>query len=122
MQRADDPWELYTADFIVRHRLTPGQTETALRVLRQCQEMRARIWGAQRSVSTSRAPPEPDAGAAATTSAPASARSPEGDEPAARINEIFEGRLKPRLDSVLTRAQRAAAASRPAATTGDGKK
>lgn len=113
-------WERYVAEFIQQHALNADQTQKAQTILRSCQEdgqnylnqRRNDFARAQRGMEAARQSGNAD------ELKRAEARISELRKP---VDAIFEERLKPRLDGLLTAAQRAAAASRPAAT-GEGKK
>ncbi|MEP0848477.1 MAG: hypothetical protein HRF50_16850 [Phycisphaerae bacterium] len=120
-QRPSD-WERYVQGFVGRHGLTDEQTQKAVAILADCQQR------AHAQIDANRAEFERiEQRFAASESINELRRSGELDELNARmerltapIDRIFERELKPRLDGLLTRAQRAAASAptsspRPAA-------
>lgn len=103
-------WERYTLSFIERHGLDDGQRERALAILRDCRDMgnvhlvraRERIarWEERRrQMAESRSP----------NAAESDALERERRQIADPLDRIFEERLKPRLDALLTTGQRKAA-------------
>lgn len=111
-------WERYVAEFIQQHSLNADQTQKAQTILRSCQEegqdylnrRRNDFARAQRAIETARQSGD------AQELARADEKLRELRKP---IDAIFEERLKPRLNRLLTTAQRAAAASQPAAASGE---
>ncbi len=116
--RVDDDyasqWERYVEDFITRYKLDDGQTERARAILKDCQE--------QANRHMQRAKPRID-------QLERQMEKTGSEERAAKLRErldqqkqrllqpigiIFESRLKPSLEKLPTRAQRAAAANSPA--------
>jgi hypothetical protein len=114
-------WERYVAEFIQQHSLNPDQTQKAQTILRSCQEegqnylnrRRSDFAKAQRAIESARQSGD-GKGLGRAAEQLRELRKP--------MDAIFEERLKPRLDGLLTAAQRAAAASRPAQPAGDAKK
>ena len=102
-------WEAYTRAFIVRHRLDAEQSRKAWRVLTDCQRDPRRYLDGQRERITRL---ESDlarlrsSGAAERRISEAAARLKQLQEP---IERIFRERLRPGLESLLTREQRDAA-------------
>ncbi len=107
-------WERYTGRFILSNQLTDDQRQRALLVLRECQEQANAYLKAK----------ENDL-AAAEKRLDSARRSDDVQERRSAeerlsdlghpLDEIFESRLKPGLDALLTRAQRARTDSQPAA-------
>lgn len=111
-------WEAYTRRFIERYKLTDDQTQSALKTLADCQEQ------AQGYLSRHAAEFEKLAAAEAAlrdaTEPERAARLAALREQQAKlhepIDEIFEKQLKPRLEKLPTRKQRAAAETAQPAT------
>jgi hypothetical protein len=107
-------WERYTLSFIERHQLDGGQRERALAILRDCREMgnvhltrtRERIarWEERRQTAGSRP----------SSAVESDALERERRQIVEPLDRIFEDKLKPRLDALLTTEQRRAA-SQPVA-------
>jgi hypothetical protein len=103
-------WERYTRDFIARYHLDDGQSQKAFGILRECQEEANQYLLRHKSQLDQ---------LREKTRKLAKADSPDGDELNAirqeraklrqPLDEIFERQLKPRLEKLPTRAQRAAA-------------
>jgi hypothetical protein len=111
----ESEWEVYTRRFIDRYKLTNGQTGSALKTLRDCQEQ-AQSYIARHKAEfekmdqDERALPQADAaGREARLATIRDAR----QKLRAPIDEIFEEQLKPRLEKLPTRKQRAAAEPEP---------
>jgi hypothetical protein len=102
--KVDDEWEKYTREFIKRYALNDDQTETAWRILRDCQEQRTKYLRSRR-VDIADLQGEISAPKAQKDSA---ALLRKLEEIKQRIQEIFEKNLKPRLEALPTRAQRRA--------------
>lgn len=111
--RPADEWERYTLTFIDHHKLDDEQRQKAMLILRQCQAQRDHyLRGRKRQLEEAQ-----QRLAAASTD---DARNRAQDALAALhapAPRIFEGKLKPRLADLLTRAQRAASA--PAGPSSD---
>ena len=102
---SDDDWERYVREFVVRYKLNDEQTQNALTILAQCREKRAAHSRATRprvDAIASKLIVERDREAAARLKSDIA-------ELQAPIDRIFEENLKPRLERLPTRAQRAAA-------------
>lgn len=101
-RRFQTPWELYVASFIKKHALDPDQTQKAGLILKECQ--------AKATVYVQRNQAEFESLRAASTatqpSMPISKQEARSRELIAPIDAIFERELKPKLDGLLTRAQR----------------
>lgn len=105
----ESEWERYTRDFIERFALTDDQTQRALAILKDCQERGQRFVNGRRSEfdridgALAEARRSGDAKTVRVLEEQAAAlRAP--------LDEIFERQLKPRLDRLPTRQQRALAA------------
>ncbi|MCG3125814.1 MAG: hypothetical protein CHACPFDD_00641 [Phycisphaerae bacterium] len=112
---ATDDWERYTRDFIARYKLDEGQTNSAMRILRDCQQQRDHYLRVQKS--------RLEALEHKAAEGDESVRQKARDELARvrkPVDEIFEKRLKPALEKLPTRAQRQAV-NEPAAETTPGK-
>jgi hypothetical protein len=116
----ESEWEAYTRKFIAKYHLDDGQSQKAFSILRECQEQANQYLVRHKTefeqlqqkfqkVADADAPKEEDL----------RTRSQQAAKLRAPLNEIFEKQLKPRLEKLPTRAQRAAAepdqpaASRP---------
>jgi hypothetical protein len=106
----ESEWEAYTREFIARYHLDGGQSQKAWSILRECQEEanqyllrhKAEFEKLQQKlekVAQADAPKEEDL----------QARSKQARKLRAPLNEILERQLKPRLEKLPTRSQRAAA-------------
>lgn len=113
----ESQWEAYTRRFIERYKLTDDQTQSALMILEDCQEQ------AQGYLTRHKADFEKLRAAEAalrdSTEPERTARLGELRAQQAKLHEpldeVFEEQLKPRLEKLPTRKQRAAAeASEPA--------
>lgn len=104
-----DEWEQYTRAFILRHGLDEGQKSAAFRILRDCQERRTQLRHSRESriASLEKAASETGAQEKKTRLAV------EQRELASGEAELFYRQLKPRLASLLTRAQMQKAATTP---------
>lgn len=112
------PWRKYTLDFIVRFQLDSDQRQKAMQILKECEELgqkhldkvASELADVQRELSS----------VADSKSRDAASRSQEKLSRLLKpLDEIFETRLVPKLDTLPTRAQRAKAppaASKPAAS------
>lgn len=104
-------WEQYVHQFIARYKLSDEQSQKALALLKDCQERarqylnknKVKIEQLDASLRSARESRRPDAGKqrAAILAQMAKVREP--------IENIFETRLKPRLEKLPTRAQRKSA-------------
>lgn len=104
-------WEQYVRQFIARYKLAEEQSQKALTILKDCQELakrylnrnEAKIEQLEVRLRAARKSREPDAGKqrAAILAQMAKVREP--------VENIFETRLKPRLEKLPTRAQRKSA-------------
>lgn len=107
-------WAKYVRDFVARHELDAEQTQQALRILDQCEKQaeeftrrhRPAIEEAQNDLENAREKRDADA-VARLEERINTLREP--------LNKIFETELKPRLEKLPTRAQRAKAEARDAA-------
>jgi hypothetical protein len=117
-QRRESEWEAYTRQFISKYHLDDGQSQKALSILRECQQeadqylLRRKVEFEQlrekmRKLSKAGTPKQDDL----------SALRQQGVKLRAPLNEIFEKQLKPRLEKLPTRAQRAVAEPEQPATT-----
>lgn len=103
-----DKWERYTIDFITRYRLNDEQTTKATQILSSCRTQRDRYLRARREdIRAARKRINSETDAARQT--PHRDRLRRLLEP---VQVIFEKQLKPRLDRLPTRDQRAAAEGR----------
>ncbi len=104
----DDEWEKYTHEFIRRFKLDPEQSQRALAILHDCQERRSayvksredRIRAIQERLLKSLPGERKDLPR-------------ELESLLTPIKRIFDEQLKPRLENLPTRAQRATAQSQP---------
>lgn len=107
-------WAKYVRDFVARYELDAEQTQQALRILDQCEKQaeeftrrhRPAIEEAQNDLENAREKRDADA-VARLEERINTLREP--------LNKIFETELKPRLEKLPTRAQRAKAEARDAA-------
>lgn len=111
--RPETEWERLTMEFISRHKLDAGQAERALIILRDCQSLADQV--RRRSArAAGDGGPAGDAGLAGDakpggaspsgmTAGGAPASQPAGD---AKIDQIRDGQLIPRLESLLRSSQR----------------
>lgn len=105
----ESAWEKYTREFIARYQLNEEQSQAALRILSDCQKEAQRYVSA-RSSDFERL--EKDTAEAATVSNAGEKKSAIERVATRRaqlvkpIDDIFEKQLKPRLDTLPTRAQR----------------
>ncbi len=112
-ERALDEWEKYTLAFIRRHELDDEQQQKAMQILRMCQLERDHyLRGKRRKLEAAEAEVKNAADQRARQQAEEKIQTLR-----APIGRIFENKLKPRLDRLLTRAQRkqAAQTSQPSA-------
>lgn len=117
LERPLDDWEKYTVAFIRTHKLGHDQRQKAVQILRSCQAERDHyLRGKRRQIEALEAKlsptqaTDPDAQPASPPDPRAAAKAREELERLrAPVQRIFEEKLKPRLDRLLTRAQRAAA-------------
>lgn len=111
-----DPWYQYTNKVIERYALTGEQIQKARLICHECQERRNAFLAAkkdildaaQKTATTARRADEPDWEMVEK----ADAKFADLLKP---VTEIFENQLKPRLEKLPTRAQRAAAQARESA-------
>ena len=136
-QGIESEWEAYTRRFVANHALDAGQTERAWAILRDCQSRGQTYITRQRAALEAMNQEYDDLQAAVRASAPnIPARRDKLTQTRQKLTApliaIFEDHLKPRLDRLLTRQQRAAAqqgkkppttqpAARGAATNQEGK-
>lgn len=107
----ESEWEAYTREFIAKYQLDEGQSQRAWTILKDCQEQadlyllrnRARLSSLEQRL---RAKPSGDE---AKRKAEEAALGEMLHEVCAPVEQIFEARLKPRLDRLPTRSQRVAA-------------
>lgn len=107
----ESEWEAYTRRFIARYKLTVEQSQSALRVLKGCQEEAQNYLDRHKAEFERLAKEEgtlQQSGAKQTDARLASIKE-EREKLRGPINEVFEKQLKPRLEKLPTRAQRAAA-------------
>lgn len=99
-RKFESEWEAYTRRFIEKYGLDEEQTQAAWRVCRQCQE-RGREWVARKSTEF--------AAVDKLLSNPETSErgKSELDRLIGPIDRIFEEQLKPRLERIPTKAQRA---------------
>lgn len=112
-----DEWERYTLDFAARNSFDDGQRSAALRILRDCQTRRGTVLRHRES----RLRQLEQAVARESSDSAARNLAAERAAIASQMDEIFQNRLKPRLDGLLTRAQRAKASRKDAPETAPGK-
>lgn len=105
-------WQRYTAAFITRHQLTADQAERALAILRDC-ENEAQSYLSRRAADIEAVGSAPDPHATPEQKAQQDRARAKLLEP---VSLIFERRLKPRLDGLLTteQAKQAASSTQPA--------
>lgn len=109
-------WEQYTRNFIQKYQLNEGQEQRALAILKDCTAQAVRHTESNKTqVETIQAEiakltSSDDKKAAAEKLTKWNDKLKDIREP---INQIFEKQLKPRLDKLPTRAQRAAAETKP---------
>ncbi len=116
-------WEAYTLAFIDRYRLADEQRQKAMTILADCQRIGwaylTSIQGKLDELDRQAGEPNVTRGAAGRPPSPSdAARTATVNAERARLlkplDAIFEQQLKPRLDRLPTRAQRAAAEASPA--------
>jgi hypothetical protein len=112
-KRHEGAWEAYVRSFIERHELTAEQTTHAWQILATCQSDAEAETRRERLECTplltemlAQGEQFPKRKQEQLDKLIASVRT--------RVDDIFENRLKPRLDGLLTRAQRAKTATQPA--------
>lgn len=101
--RVDDAWEAYTKEFIRKYQLDADQTQAALRILRDCQERRTQYLRSRQQEITRcdlalKSPGDPRQKREWSTRL---------EQLLTPVHAIFEEQLKPRLENLPTRAQRA---------------
>ncbi len=109
-------WEQYTRNFIQKYQLNEGQEQRALAILKDCtaqavrhtESTKAQVETIQGEIAKLTASDNKKAAAEKLTKW--NDKLKDVREP---INQIFEKQLKPRLDKLPTRAQRAAADAKP---------
>ena len=113
-QFAEDEWERYTRTFIARFELDDEQRNSAWRIMRDCQQQRARYLASKRArvVQLQRRLSENKSDEAEKPLREITNALRELEELKRPVVKIFEKQLKPRLDKLPTRAQRAAAAEK----------
>jgi hypothetical protein len=102
--RVDDDWERYTREFTAKYELKEEQANAASRILRDCQEQRTQYLRSRRS----RIVQIEERLSAKKTEGEGQRLLADLEELRKPIQDIFEKQLKPRLDKLPTRAQRAA--------------
>jgi hypothetical protein len=117
-RRRESAWEAYTREFIANYHLDGGQSQKALSILRECQEEANQYLLRHKSdFEQLQQKLEKVANADTPKEEELRARSQQAAKLRAPLNEIFERQLKPHLEKLPTRAQRAAAErDEPAAT------
>ncbi len=117
-RRRESAWGAYTREFIAKYHLDDGQSQKALSILRECQEEANQYLLRHKSdFEQLQQKLEKVANADTPKEEERYARSQQAAKLRAPLNEIFERQLKPRLEKLPTRAQRAAAErDQPAAT------
>lgn len=116
-QPALSEWERYTIDFIADYRLSDEQAQKALSILHECQDqawahhrrVADKLERIDRSLAATVAETQPALDAEALKRERATLLEP--------IQAIFDQQLKPRLDKLPTRAQRASRATSKPTTT-----
>lgn len=111
-RRADEgEWERYSREFIARFKLDDQQRNAARRILRDCQEQRGRYLASKREriVRLQKRLSANKSGKADRLLREFENARRELKELKRPVVKIFEKQLKPRLDKLPTRAQRAAA-------------
>ncbi len=112
----ESAWERYTREFIARYRLNDDQSQRAWRIHAECRD-NANAYLASKKVELERI--DERVVEAATADADDARRRDKLLAALTRLLEpidgIFESQLKPRLEKLPTRAQRAAAATQPTA-------
>jgi hypothetical protein len=106
----EDEWERFTREFIARFKLHDERGDAAWRILRDCQEQRSKYLGAQRErilrLQERLAVNKDDDADRLLLELESVLR--EFEDMKRPIDAIFEKQLKPRLDKLPTRAERAA--------------
>ena len=120
VQDVESEWEAYTRRFIEKYRLDGEQSEKAWQILKTCQG-HAHGYLTRRRAEFERLEKEV-AGLAGLSGTERLARAAAINELAGKLarplEEIFERQLKPRLETLPTRKQRAAAEGSPATQPG----
>ena len=104
-------WEAYTRDFITRHQLNDEQAQKAWNICAACQEQ-ARAYVASRRADFEELDQQmASARASGSLTDPPSMQKLESrrEKLMQPVTRVFDERLKPRLDRIPTRKQRAAA-------------
>lgn len=105
----DGLWKAYTQRFVAKYALGEAQTAKARGILKDCQEQGRRYLGKYRSKLEILEGRVRELRAAKADAKQVDAAKRQFAEAAAPLDKIFEERLKPRLDTLPTRTQRAAA-------------
>jgi hypothetical protein len=110
-QAENDPWRIYTRDFIERFSLDGPQIQKAWLICRECQDRRDNYLNGKRDEFDAFNRVIADAKNDESATAQAKAGLTKLMKP---VEEIFDEGLKPRLEKLPTRAQRTAAEARDA--------
>lgn len=97
-------WEQYVRDFIHQFKLNEGQSQRALLILKDCQEQGERVIQSRREEITRLDRVMAAAGRGKDNTGAAAQR----ERMLSPLSDIFEKQLKPRLDRLLTTAQKKA--------------
>lgn len=108
-------WERYTLAFIARHQLDDGQRERALAILRDCRDLgNTQLTRSRERIQRWEEQQRTVCGMPSQIPGELERLKRERAELTAGLDRIFEDRLKPRLDALLTSQQRKASESQPA--------
>lgn len=99
-------WEKYTREFIRRHKLDDDQGQKAWSICRECQELAREYVSRKREDIEKLEKRLADESASPTSRPAADAAEKELADLLRPVERIFEERLKPGLDALLTREQR----------------
>lgn len=110
LRRYETLWQPYVEWFIKQHSLDDSQTQKAMVILEQCQEL-AKQYLTSKTDALEQLVRESVTASTQPATRPSSQPSSDAtrlnlDELMKPVDEIFETKLKPRLDALLTRAQR----------------
>lgn len=111
--RRNGAWLAFVTDFIAKHKLDAEQSQKAMAILRDCEEMAAQVYASQKPAVT-RAIAALESARTAGDLDKIKAVEAELIQMNTPLDEIFNKQLKPRLNALLTRAQlRAAEPAKP---------
>ncbi len=116
-EKFESQWETYVREFCARYKFDEEQKQRAQSILKDCQDQAGQHL---RSIRTDLEKIEKDLAAAGKGGPEASKKSADLNQAKSKlvapINDIFDKKLKPRLEKLPTRAQRAVAEATPAVT------